>query len=106
MVHLLTVGGAFQAKVVAARLGSVGIVTSLRGGVDGPYPMGDVQVLVDESDLELARQLLLADQVEEVYEDGRPDRGQGRVLGMRPWVAVAAIVLVAMASTLARLLTF
>jgi hypothetical protein len=108
MVHLLTVGGAFQAKVVSARLGSVGIVTSLRGGVDGPYPMGDVQVLVDESDLELARQLLLADQVEEAYDDGRGDRrgGGGRVLGMRPWVAVVAIVLVALASTMARLLTF
>ena len=104
MVHLLTVGGAFQAKVVAARLGSVGIVTSLRGGVDGPYPMGDVQVLVDESDLDLARQLLLADQVEEVYEDGPGSARRGRWL--RPWMLVTAIVLVAVVSSLVRVLSF
>jgi hypothetical protein len=104
MVHLLTVGGAFQAKVIAARLGSVGIVTSLRGGVDGPYPMGDVEVLVDAEDAALARQLLLADQVEAVYEDGRSTASRGaRLLGMRPWVAVLAIVLVAVASSLARI---
>src|SRR3954466_13346645 len=107
MVHLLTVGGTFQAKVISARLGSVGIVTSLRGGGDGPYPMGDVQVLVDESDLELARQLLLADEVEAVYE-GRSGRGRGertragvRALLRQPWVAVVAIVFIAVATSVA-----
>jgi hypothetical protein len=104
MVHLLTVGGAFQAKVLAARLGSVGIVTSLRGGVDGPYPMGDVQVLVDESDLELARQLLLADEVEAVYDDGAGRRR--RSLALSPWVAVLAIVTLAVVTSLVRVLTF
>jgi hypothetical protein len=109
MVHLLTVGGAFQAKVISARLGSVGIVTSLRGGVDGPYPFGDVQVLVDESDLELARQLILADQVEAVYE-GRPGRERAtpslRSVLLHPWVAVTAIVLLAVDSSVVRVLTF
>jgi hypothetical protein len=104
MVHLLTVGGAFQAKVLAARLGSVGIVTSLRGGVDGPYPMGDVQVLVDESDLALARQLLLADEVEAVYDDRAG--GRTRSLASTPWVAVLAVVTLAVATSLVRVLTF
>jgi hypothetical protein len=101
----VTVGGAFQAKVLAARLGSVGIVTSLRGAVDGPYPMGDVQVLVDESDLELARQLLLADQVEAVYE-GRSGRVRRRDGLVGPGVAVAAVVCVAVLSSLVRVLSF
>ena len=102
MVHLLTVGGAFQAKVVAARLGSVGIVTSLRGGVDGPYPMGDVEVLVDADDEDLARQLLLADEVEAVYDKRRT--AVGRMRGLHPWLAVAGIVVVAVVSSLARVL--
>ena len=101
MVHLLTVGGAFQAKVVAARLGAVGIVTSLRGGVDGPYPMGDVEVLVDADDEDLARQLLLADEVEAVYDGRRRVPGR-RMRGLHPWLAVAGIVLVAVVSSLAR----
>ena len=105
MVHLLTVSGAFQGKVVAARLGSVGIVTSLRGGVDGPYPMGDVEVLVDADDAELARQLLLADQVEAVYE-GRPGRGRRKVALSVPLVATLAMVLAAVVSSLIRALVF
>ena len=48
MVRLATVQSGFEAKVLAARLGAEGIVWELRGGVDGPYPMGPVTVLVDE----------------------------------------------------------
>jgi hypothetical protein len=111
MVPLLTVGGAFQAKVVAARLGSEGIVTWLRGGVDGPYPFGDVEVLVDVDDVELARQLLLADQVEAVY-DGRaataprrPGRSRVGALARHPWAAVLAIVVMTVLSSLVRILS-
>jgi hypothetical protein len=67
MVPLVTLGSAFQARVLAARLGSEGIVTSLQGAVDGPYPVGDVTVQVDAEDVELARQLLLADEVEDAF---------------------------------------
>lgn len=106
MVHLLTVGGAFQARVIAARLGSEGIVTSLRGAVDGPYPFGDVRVFVDADDMELARQLLLADEVEEAFDDVEIDAERGRrIAGLPAWLAVLAVVFVAVASSLARVLT-
>ena len=48
MVRLATVGSSFHARVIAARLGSEGIVTNLRGNVDGLYPVGDIHVYVDE----------------------------------------------------------
>ncbi len=40
MVHLRTVPDAWQAKVIAARLGSEGILTHLQGSVAGPTPSG------------------------------------------------------------------
>lgn len=61
MVHLTTVHTGFHGRVIAARLGADGILTELRGGIDGPYPMGDVEVLVPEEELDDARALLLAD---------------------------------------------
>ena len=106
MVHLLTVAGAFQARVIAARLGSEGIVTSLRGAVDGPYPFGDVRVFVDADDMELARQLLLADEVEGAFDDADLDLERGRrIAGLPAWLAVLAVIFVAVASSLARVLT-
>ncbi len=55
----------FEARVVAARLGAEGIVWELRGAVDGPYPFGPIEVLVEESAWALANELLLADAVAE-----------------------------------------
>ncbi len=100
MVHLATVQSGFEAKVMAARLGAEGIVWELRGNVDGPYPMGPVTVLVDEHDLDVARELLLVDEVESSFEDGgdRPERPPLFI-----WLAVAAVVVVA-TSTLLRML--
>jgi hypothetical protein len=71
LVPLVKVDDAFAARVLVARLGSEGIVTSLQGGVDGPYPVGPVTVLVAESDLALAREVML---VEEVESSFGPDR--------------------------------
>jgi hypothetical protein len=105
MVHLLTVGSAFQARVLVARLGSEGIVTSLRGALDGPYPLGDVGVFVDADDIELARQLLLADEVEAAFVEGRAGRRDGRAAVLPAWAAVLAVVFVAVASSLARVVT-
>jgi hypothetical protein len=86
MVHLRTVPDAWQAKVLAARLGSEGIVTHLQGGLSGPYPFGAVSVLVEAGQADLAADLLLADEVEAAfagqrwmgvgrggYSDGYPD---------------------------------
>jgi hypothetical protein len=87
----------FHARVIAARLGADGIVTQLRGGVDGPYPIGDVSVWVSEEDAESARELLLADEVEAVFdvgEDGEPwERSRRRpfLLGLSVSQLIAAV---------------
>jgi hypothetical protein len=70
MVPLTTVGSTFEGNVLMARLGAEGILTQLRG-TDGVYPLpGLVQVLVAVDQVEEARELLLADQVEELFEAG------------------------------------
>jgi Putative prokaryotic signal transducing protein len=61
MVRLTTCADGFEARVLAARLGADGIVWSLRGGHDGPFAIGEVDVLVDADDYALARQLLESD---------------------------------------------
>ena len=67
MVHLMSTPTAFEAKVVVARLGAEGIIWQLRGNVDSLYPVGTIEVLVAEDDAELARQLLLVDEVESAF---------------------------------------
>jgi len=70
MVHLTTVGSMFEARVVMARLGAEGILTQLRGAGDGPYPLpGPVEVLVVVDQAGEARELMLADQVEALFDD-------------------------------------
>jgi len=81
MVHLRTVPDAWQARVLAARLGCEGIVTQLRGNVSGPYPFGEVSVLVEEEQAQLAADLLLADEVEAAFDWQWEDDGQGCELG-------------------------
>jgi hypothetical protein len=67
LVHLRTVPDAFHARVLAARLGADGIVTQLRGSLDGPYPLGSVSVWVGSDDAAVAQELLLADEVEAAF---------------------------------------
>ena len=99
MVHLRTVPNAFHARVIAARLGADGIMTQLRGSVDGPYPIGETMVFVDEDDLDTARELLLADEVEAAF-DQTGDMGQGhRHLSWATWIVAA--MLIALWATLA-----
>ena len=69
MVRLATVGTSFHARVIAARLGSEGIVTDLRGNIDGLYPVGEVHVYVDQEDLAEAQEILLADEVESAFDE-------------------------------------
>jgi hypothetical protein len=79
LVRLVTVPGSFEAKVIAAKLGSDGIVWELRGGVDGPYPMGPVHVFVLQRDLDHAREVLdapplpLDDDLDDHMDDHRDD---------------------------------
>ena len=72
MVHLVSVDTSFEGRVLAARLGAEGIVWELRGASD-VYPVGQSHVFVDEDDLETARELLLSDAVEAVFDDGAED---------------------------------
>lgn len=102
MVPLVRVGNGFHARVLAARLGSEGIVTQLRGGIDTPYPTGMIEVLVGEDDLEDARAILLADEVESAFEHedaGEPDDETvdadevGRPARRRRWATAVAVAL-------------
>ena len=116
MVALARVPDGFHARVLAARLGSEGIVTQLRGGgLDGPYPMGDVEVLVRASDLVTAREILLADEVESAFAEVDPlgagdaddvalEPDGARRRHPSPWVVVvvvAVLVVFAYVNTLA-----
>ena len=96
MVRLATVGTSFHARVIAARLGSEGIVTDLRGNIDGLYPVGDVHVYVGEEDLDEARELLMVDDVESAFDDVDDGDELGRA-GRAPelWIVLAAILALA-----------
>ena len=89
MVRLATVSHPFHARVIAARVGAEGIVTELRGSVDGPYPMGDVSVYVPEIDLPVAQELLLADEVESAFDDEQLDDGS---TPRELWLVLAAML--------------
>jgi hypothetical protein len=101
MVRLSTVTSSFHARVIAARLGAEGIVTELRGNVDGLYPVGDVHVFVGEEDLPVAQELLMVDEVESVF-DGPEDPVDTRA-PKELWIVLGAILLIA-AVALARAL--
>jgi hypothetical protein len=76
MVHLTTVVGSFHGHVLAARLGSEGITSELRGLSEGPYPLpAEVNVFVHEDQLEIARALLLADAVDAAFDERYSDLG-------------------------------
>jgi hypothetical protein len=93
MVRLATVGTSFHARVIAARLGSEGIVTDLRGNIDGVYPMGDVHVYVDQDDLAEAQELLMVDEVESAFD--APEEPTGGAAPRELWIVLGAILAMA-----------
>ena len=93
MVRLVTVNSSFHARVIAARVGAEGIVTELRGNLDGPYPMGDVHVYVSEEDLPSASELLMADDVESAFDDDDEDAEAGAPVEL--WLILGSILVVA-----------
>ncbi|MGH9148813.1 MAG: hypothetical protein ACRD0F_00535 [Acidimicrobiales bacterium] len=101
MVPLVTAFQGFHAQVIAARLAAAGVATQLRGSVTGPYPVGEVVVLVEEADLAAAAELLLADEIEDAFE---PQPQPQRAAGLhRPWVMAVAVLVVAACSVVVRL---
>lgn len=100
MVLLTTADGA-TARILAAHLGAEGVVWQLRGNVEGPYPVGPVEVLVDEHDLDRARDLLdaqVAEPLDESFDAGPGESaavamagGPARPARVGPWVLLAVI---------------
>ncbi len=95
MVRLTTVGSSFHARVIAARLGTEGIVTDLRGNIDGVYPVGDVHVYVDQEDLAEAQEILMVDDIESAFDepDDLVETGAPPAL----WLVLGAILCIAAA---------
>ncbi len=98
MVRVATARDSFEARIIAARLGADGIVWELRGAVDGPYPIGEVQVLVEAGEVNVARALLTVEA--EGFDvragvDGDVDDSAPVPAAMRSsWLAVLALALV------------
>jgi hypothetical protein len=90
MVRLATVGTSFHARVIAARLGTEGIITDLRGNIDGVYPVGDVHVFVDQEDLEEAREILLVDDIESAFDEPEDMADLGAPPAL--WLVLGAIL--------------
>jgi hypothetical protein len=100
MTLLTSVGGSFRAHVLLARLESEGIDAQLRGPVDGAYgitvgDMARVDVYVPTEQLDDARYVLLADEVDDSMAAPREwgDAGSRRP-GSR-WLWLVALVLLA-----------
>jgi hypothetical protein len=92
MVPLTTAANPVAARIIAAHLGAEGIVWELRGNVDGPYPVGPVEVLVAEEDLDVARQVVVEEEPEEI--GGAHDE-----LGRAPkevWILLATVLIAAL----------
>jgi hypothetical protein len=98
MVPLTTAANPVAARILAAHLGAEGIVWELRGNVDGPYPVGPVEVLVAEDDLVRAREVVV-EQDTPGPADSLTDARAPREL----WLVLAVVLLVA-AVLLGRLL--
>ena len=91
-MRLATVGDPIEAKIIAARLGSEGVLWELRGG-SGPYPMGPVHVYVDEDDLEVAADVMAIDEAIADEHDRAGERDRAPV-GL--WLVLATIVALAL----------
>jgi len=103
MTPLTWVSGGFRAEVLAARLRSEGIDAQLQGALSNPYgltvgDMARVDVYVPEDQLDDAKYVLLADEVDASMAAPTEwwDAGSYRPPRRRPWILwVAAILLLA-----------
>ena len=106
MVAAVTVPSAFQARVLVARLASEGIVARTDGNDDGPYPAGPVGVLVEESRLAAALEVLgvLDDGPAPACDPVERSRGRDRRLVVL-WVMAAVVLTVMLLSAASAVLT-
>ena len=100
MVRLLTTLDQFEARVLAARLGAEGMLWELRGGHDGPYPMGPVHVYVEADDLERAQELLAATAELPADDDDRPFSSRPPLALVLVVLGVAAMAVISLARVL------
>ena len=96
MVPLTTAANPFAARILAAHLGAEGIVWELRGNVDGPYPVGPVEVLVAVDDLAVAR-LVVTEQSEHLVTDldAAPVRAADERTPRELWWLLAMVLMAA-----------
>ena len=108
MTLLTSVAGSFRAHVLLARLETEGIDAQLRGALDGAYgfTMGDlarVDVFVPEEQLDDAKYVLLADEVDATLSpptewwDSGADGDTGGRSGRVGWVRWVALTMLAVA---------
>jgi hypothetical protein len=101
MLPVATTSSSFEARVIAARLGAEGIVWELRGD-DGVYPVGRVEVLVGQDDVDVARELLAVEGEALDGEDDEPEDVDGDERVPVGLLLVLAAVLLAGISTFVR----
>jgi hypothetical protein len=100
MTPLTWVSGGFRAEVLAARLRSEGIDAHLQGALSNPYgltvgDMARIDVYVPEDQLDDAKYVLLADEVDATlaaptdWWDAGTDRRRGR--RWLAWIAAALL---------------
>jgi hypothetical protein len=104
MTQLTSVSGSFRARVLVARLVSEGIDAQPRGSLDSPYgftvgDMARVDVYVPADQLEDARYVLLADEVDATLAAPSEwwDAGTDTEPGRRRWLWWVALTLLAVA---------
>lgn len=108
MCPLTWVSGSFSAHLLAARLHSEGIDVELRGALHSPYgltmgAMARVDVFVPEDQLDDARLVMIATEVDQVMAPPREWGGDDTTRTRRRWplwVALGLLVLVSLAPLL------
>jgi hypothetical protein len=108
MLPLTWVSGSFSAHLLAARLHSEGIDVQLRGALDSPYgltmgEMARVDVFVPEDQLDDARLVMLATEVDQVLAPPREWAGDEATITRHRWplwVTLGLLVLVSLAPLL------
>lgn len=107
LLPLTTVHGAFSAHVLAARLQSEGIDVELRGAVDAAYgltvgDMARVDVFVPEDQMDDARLVLMATEIDDAMEMPVSASERARPTPTWPWILAIVLIVVAVTTPILR----